>query len=418
MSYRLDQPECMLGHILALEGVRDSASMIHGPSGCKMYPSELCERSFSTRKERPESRNVFSIQSKYYSYQPRLPCTFLDEDTYISGAADRLEELYSSLVSSGPGLIGVINSPGSSLIGEDLNRLSSRIPTLLVESAGYSGTLSEGFSRCCVSIMELLSPKRVGNHGVNILGLGIWQLNWKDTYDELVRILGLCGIDVICAPFAGSSTDDLKASANAELNIVVIPEYGEELAGYYESEFGIPYVTGVPLGFDAMDGWIRMICSALGKDPGPALEDLLSWRRRSARKISELAARHMHFRGMTFSVESDESVVSAVTDFLYGYLGLIPVALNVPEGTGCASVIERYGSKGIPVSEGVWNTPADVSVAKGTVIQSLLERGMVRGGSDIASPSRTRVSIMENPLFGTLGTVLLLQNVIDSLAKK
>ncbi|MGN1044681.1 MAG: nitrogenase component 1 [Candidatus Methanomethylophilaceae archaeon] len=418
MSYRLDQPECMLGHILALEGVKDSASMIHGPSGCKMYPSELCERSYNTRKERPESRNVFSIQSKYYSYQPRLPCTFLDEGTYISGAADRLEELYASLVSSGPGLIGVINSPGSSLIGEDLSRLSSDIPTLLVESTGYSGTLSEGFQRCCVSILRLLSPKREGCHGVNILGLGIWQLNWTDTIDELVRILDLCGIDVITAPFAGSSTEDLKASANAELNIVVIPEYGEDVARYYESEFGIPYVTCVPLGFDAMDGWIRTVCSALGKDPTPALEDLASWRRRSAQKISALAARHMHFRGMTFSVESDESVVSAVTDFLYGYLGLIPVALNVPEGTGCASVIGRYAEKGIPISDDVWNTPADVAVAKGTVIQSLMERGMVRGGSDMAAPSRTRVSILDTPLMGTVGTVLLLQNVIDSLAKK
>ena len=128
MSYDLERPRGLLGYMLAFEGVSDSATIVHGPTGCKQYPADLSEKSFRTR-DGNSVRDLFSFEERYYFFQPRIPCTYLDGDTFVSGASERLQDLYDLVVSKGPGLIGVINSPGASLIGEDLTKLRSDIPT-------------------------------------------------------------------------------------------------------------------------------------------------------------------------------------------------------------------------------------------------------------------------------------------------
>ena len=65
MSFDLEKPEAFLGTMIALEGVKDAATIIHGPTGCKMYPSDLTERLFIHRKDEIETRNAFLRSEKY-----------------------------------------------------------------------------------------------------------------------------------------------------------------------------------------------------------------------------------------------------------------------------------------------------------------------------------------------------------------
>ena len=418
MSYDLERPQGLLGHMLAFEGVTDAVTIVHGPTGCKQYPADLSEKSFRSRDGQYAVRNLFSFEEKYYFFQPRIPCTYLDGDTFVSGASERLQDLYGLVVSKKPGLIGVINSPGASLIGEDLTRLSSDIPTSVCESPGFSHSLSDGFQDATLEIIRTLCKEGTSTKkGICIFGMGIWQYRWEDSLREIKRILGLCGIEVIAAVCAGSTAEEMSGIPSSELNIVIHPEHGERAASYCKERFGTDYVCGLPFGFDSAEEWIREVCDRLHKDPSPALEDIQYWRRRSATFISRLDASFIHLSGNTFSIDGDGSLVDRISEFLYSYIGMVPVAISSPDAGKAEEVRRRFLDRGIPVEDSVWDTDADVCLASGNTVSSLKSRGVIFDGVDISEPSRMHMSITGEPLIGTLGTVTVLQKVLDIIAR-
>lgn len=417
MSYKLEDPEGMLGSMLALEGVSDSVTILHGPTGCKQYPADLSEKAFRSRNGKFMVRDLFSHKRRFLFYQPRIPCTYLDGDTFISGASERLSELYDITVKDSPGLIGIINSPGASLIGEDLSKVSSDIPTVRLESPGYSLPLGQGYQDCVIEIIKALSAPKGDKRRVYVLGMGIWQYHWEDSEEEIRRMLALCGIDDVVFVCAGCSSDDIKGIADSELNIVLYDEFGLRTAEYCRDTFGTDYVSGLPLGFDQCEDWIRNVCSALGRDPAKALEDVSCWRRRSADRLSRLDASFINISGRTFSADGDRQTVEQVSRFLYGYAGLVPVALSTGRSDDAVAIREEFGAKGIPVSDSVWDTEADMALASGTVISSLKSRGIVREGVEICEPSRMHVCIAPEPAIGIKGTVMLLQRAVDIAAR-
>ncbi len=226
MSYDLEQPEGMLGLMLAFEGITDSVTIVHGPTGCKQYPADLSERSFRSRNGRYMVRDLFSFKRRFLFYQSRIPCTYLDGDTFVSGASERLKELYEITVADGPGIIGIINSPGASLIGEDLTKVDSHIPTVRFESPGYSLGMGEGFQDANIAIVKELAAPKKEKKGVFVIGMGIWQYRWEDNREEIMRMLALCGIEDVTFLCAGSTAEEISRIADSELNIVLYEEYG------------------------------------------------------------------------------------------------------------------------------------------------------------------------------------------------
>ena len=418
MSYDLERPRGLLGYMLAFEGVSDSATIVHGPTGCKQYPADLSEKSFRTR-DGNSVRDLFSFEERYYFFQPRIPCTYLDGDTFVSGASERLQDLYDLVVSKGPGLIGVINSPGASLIGEDLTKLRSDIPTAVCESPGYSHSMSEGFQDATIEILRTLckGPVPEKKKGVCILGMGIWQHRWEDSVKEIRRMLGLCGIEVIAAVCAGSSTEEIAKVPSSELNIVISEEFGERVAVYCRESFGTDYVCGYPLGFDAVQDWILDVCERLLVDPTPALKDLECWRHRTAEVVSRLDRSFIDIGGRTFSIDGEGAVVDKATEFLYSYLGLVPVAVSSSDKDKAAYIRARFAMKGIPIADSVWDEEADLCLASGNTISSLKSRRLINDGVDICEPSRMHITVTDEPLLGTFGTVILVQKVLDIVAR-
>lgn len=413
MSYVLEEPEGMLGLMLAFEGLSDSVTIVHGPTGCKQYPADLSERSFRARNGEFVVRDLFNFRRRFLFYQPRIPCTYLDGDTFVSGAAERLNELYDITVSDRPGIIGIINSPGASLIGEDLTRLKSDIPTVGFESPGFSLPFGEGFQNGVIGIIDALAKEPGEKKGVFVLGSGIWQYRWQDNEEEIRRMLALCGIDDVTFVCAGCSAEDVSKITDSELNIVLNDEYGLRVAEHCRERLGTDFVTGLPLGFDAAESWIKDICSKLGKGPSKALEDVAYWRHKAADKLQKLDAAFINVAGKTFTAEGDRQTVEHVSRFLYDYIGMIPVAISTGRDDSAIAIREEFGAKGIPVSDSVWDTPADVALASGNVISSLKSRGLIRDGVEISEPARAHVTISPEPAIGTMGTVMLLQKTVD-----
>ena len=418
MSYDLERPRGLLGYMLAFEGVSDAATILHAPTGCKQYPADLSEKMFRSRDGRNNVRDLFSFEEKYYFFQPRIPCTYLDGDTFVSGAAERLQDLYDLVVSKRPGLIGVINTPGASLIGEDLTKLSSDIPTSVCESPGYSHSMSQGFQDGTIDIIRTLCKEGPSEKkGVCLFGMGIWQHRWDDSVREIKRMLALCGIEVIVSVCAGCSAEEMRNIPSSELNVVIDPEYGARAAEYCKDAFGTDYVCGMPIGFDAIRDWITDICGRLGKDPAPAIRDLDFWRSKSAMTVSRLDSSFINISGKTFSIDGDGSLVESISEFLYSYLGLIPVAISSLDKEKAERVRSWFSEKGIDVEDSVWDVEADLCLASGNTVSSLKSRLLIHDGIDIMEPSRMHVTVTDEPLIGTMGTVVLMQKALDIVAR-
>lgn len=89
-----------------------------------------------------------------------------------------------------------MNSPGASLIGEDLSGLRSPAPIVTVDGGKYSHTEAEGFQDTVLAILGELPPVRKPHSGVNLMGISINHLRWYDTVANIRELLGMCGIRV------------------------------------------------------------------------------------------------------------------------------------------------------------------------------------------------------------------------------
>ncbi|MBO4552743.1 MAG: nitrogenase component 1 [Candidatus Methanomethylophilaceae archaeon] len=412
MSYELERPEAFLGHMIALEGVRDAMTIIHGPTGCKMYPSDLTERLFIRRKDEIEMRDAFRRDMKYFFYQPRLPCTLLDGNRLIMGSSERLADLYSIVVNSKPSLIGVINSPGASLTGENLDNVDSDIPTIRIPSHDFSAPMYEGFSETAVRIIDTIAKKSDVKKGtVNIFGFSIWHIKFEDDVEELRRMLSLCGIEVNCFLSAGSSVEEITRIPSAELNIVVDRDFGLRAAEHCKERFGTPFIDIMPIGFDSCETMIREVCKILGKDPSAALADSRYWRKKTAMRIQALEKRYVKIRGRTFSVHGTPALTENLSLFLFHYLGIVPVALQCGKGP------EWFGDLGLPVSEDIWNEYCDITYGSGNEIAAMMDRGMTSGGVEIYDPTVVPVNVFSRPMFGTLGSVRIMEDTLNIIAR-
>ena len=421
MSLENERPESFLGAMMAAEGVSDGYCIIHGPTGCKYYPASVSENRYPVRRDRPETRNMFRFADRYFFSQPRLPCTYLDMGKFITGGKERLTDLYHKVESLSPSLITIINSPGASLIGDDITSIHGDIPTIHIDHAEYSGTCAEGYQTSILKILETVKPiKTEKKKGVNLVGISVLHKNWSDTVNELSDLLGLCGVTVNCTVGAGWSVKDIETSASAELNVLVYPEYGDRVAEFYHNEYGIDFVGDtVPIGFDNIEKWVSDVCKALGKDPSPAFEYIREARRRAARAISLVESYHMLPKGRTFSLFCDGSTASAVSEFLYSYLGMIPVAMTCPSGAKWKDeAMEKIRSRNIPCSDDALNTEADIIITNGSIGSSCMTRKTVKGFVEIETPVTKYVCVCPEPPIGVTGTLTLIDRVLNIIASR
>jgi len=422
MSSEYDMPEGILGVSLAFEGIRDSVTIINGPTGCKSYPSWFSEHSYPCRDKECYTNEPFKYYKKFFFTQPRIPCTYMDSDDYIMGAGEKLDEVFEEAAALRPNLIGLINSPGASLIGETLKLSSEKGLVVRVESPPPSVPLGIGFQDTMIRILETISPKKKEKRkGVNLIGISIWDLDWEDSINDLKGLLALCNIKVNAVIGAGCSVSELKSSGKAELNVIVHRGFGSEIAKWYERNLSTPYAEskmGAPIGFDALEDWILTICKKMNKDPSKAMKTIKEQRERAANVLLALYTVHKPIAGHTFSVAAGGSIAYPVMRFLYEYLGILPSAVNTGTDRTFDKEIARFAEeKDIDISEDVFDIPADVMIGSGDNVASAVYRGLIPEGYDIARPGRRIVRLKERPVLGLGGTMRLLDGVMNILRR-
>lgn len=426
MSYDLDQPEGLLGCKLAFEGVGDAVTILNGPTGCKFYPSSVSETTYRNRPAGQYTYNPYLFKKRFFFSQPRIPCTHMDGNDYIMGTRGRLSEAVEAVMPLSPGVICVLNSPGASLIGEDLSlTIDPNVPVVKTESPEPSMSMGRGFQNGMLALLNAMKDNMCPNQnkkkheGINLIGISAWHLGWEDSISDLTALLGMCGISVNMTVGVGWTASDIRESCGSRLNVIIHEEYGKDIAEWYHDNFGIPYVNaGCPIGFDALEGWIAAICKALKKEPSNALNEIRKRRTRAANVLSVMASSRRLVRGATFSVSAEGSITYSITRFLYEYLGMVPVAVNTGlDGTWKERIDNFLDETGVVVEDDVFDVPCDIMVSDGHMIASAMQRGIAYGGVAVSRPGMHEIDVLDRPVVGLLGTMRLLDSVLNALER-
>lgn len=336
------QPDGFTGVLLACESIRDGAVILHGPTGCRAHHSALSERVFP-RDDSPERLNFLE---PFYFGQPRIPTTYLDGDDFVFGAREKLVKALQEAMKRNPSLITIVNSPGAALIGDHIVQAvaEARVstPCAVVDMPALSCSLAEGYQQGLITMLQSLSlntrtpEMRPEARTVALVGLSIAHQHWGGSAAELRRLLALCGIEVVCSVGAGGDLEEYCRIPHAACYAVVHTEYADRIGPWLVKNYGgaiAASAEGAPMGFSATEAWIKAVAHAVRVDPSAALADIHEQRRRVSLLIGQATVASASLKGLSFAIQADPSIALPLARWLYEYIGMLPVAVEVADST-------------------------------------------------------------------------------------
>ena len=438
-------PDSFSGIIFALEGVGGAVTLLNGPTGCKFYHSAMSDY----QSIRQLAFDPLSYPAQWYFGQPRVPCTYLDSRDYVYGSGDKLEEACTFLRENVPfDLLGVVNSPGAALIGDDLRRVIGCClpdkPVVVIESPGFSSTICDGYDIAAREVLRQLGLTDMGNRlsgtgsrlpdahsrragkrrpaAVNILGMSIFHRHNTGDMQELRRLLGLCGVDVNCFVCADCSIETLAAVPEAALNIVVYPEYADRTAQFLRERYGTPFYVcdGPPVGFDATEKMMGDICSLLGCDASAFAAESEKARARAYTHISRVHSMTGLPKGVRFSLEGTCSELYAYAGFLVRYFGMVLESANVLHGESGAyrenleRLLTGLGLSGA-LQGNILEADSELVFASGGTIAQLKLLGKRFSGIETSLPSLGYIDVLPKASLGLTGALAITEQVLNGL---
>ncbi|MCR5846110.1 MAG: nitrogenase component 1 [bacterium] len=419
-------PDSLSGAIFAMEGVERAIVLLNGPTGCKYYHSAISDNQLIRQSDFDPLKYPFT----WYFGQPRVPCTYVDNDDYVYGGEEKLVAALEFLRDNiSFDFIAIVNSPGMSLIGDDIAGIAGRVlgdrPHLAIETPGFSQDVCQGHELAALALLRSIGfddsvqvvPKRV-----NILGMSLSQIHHYGDVLEIRRLLEGCGLEVGCALCAGSSLDDIRSIPSAAANIVIYPEFGIETARCLEERFGTPtYVCdGPPIGFAATERMLEGICELAGGSPEAMLEESRTARARAFAFISRVNSISGMPNGVTYAMEGCCSELCSYMEALTGYLGMTLTGATVlnPQTSQwyplLSQMVAEYGfPEALSVEAG--EAQADIVLGSGNTIAALKAQRRVFVGIETSLPTIGYYDLVPKTFLGISGTMQLLECVINAL---
>jgi nitrogenase molybdenum-iron protein alpha/beta subunit len=428
------RPDSLAGAISAFEGIHDACALINGPLGCRNYLAYLIQI------QDPQATHLDSdaYMTEFHFGQPRAPCTFIDEYDYVNSAEPKIKKALTHLSMWNQGLVGVINAPGTSLIGDDLagivRKINPKFKTVTIESTAFTGTFADGFKKAVIEILKKATQEsdRKIPKSVNLIGPNLFHYNWENNVEEIKKTLELMGIRTLSTICAGEQLSNLEQATKAELNVVLYEEYGDTIARFLERNSGIP-ALGVkeqsPFGLTASEQWFSSIAKFFNLPSGIVESESTKVRMKCYRTLERLSLLTGGMKGKTFAVFGDSSTVAPLTMFLHKYLGMYPEIVGLREiGPYNKSSIETY------LAENSLDTTLLFSPDQYEIQRNLLKRGphLIYGSVieerisktlqdkhqafiPISHPYSERVMLTYRPTIGFNGALTLVEDTINSI---
>ena len=404
-----------MASIQASESIADGFTVLHGPGACRAMNSTMAEHLIR--------RDYVPREGPFYYGNCRVPCTYLDTNDYINGSEYKLTELLATV--GDVRLVTVIQTPGTSLIGDDLTgalarsdykgpKVVQRVCQMsMPASAGYDVTLSEIIRAVCARREKVKGT-------VNVMGLPILMNGWEETKRELTGYLESMGLRVTAWIGAGCTYDELLRCPSAEFNISVLPEFCRHTAETLES-LGVPTLFApVPFGFRGTDDWIRSVAERAGTSPDTALECTAERRVRSTRIMMSFTHGASLTRGKTYSVSLDSEIVLPLVKWMHSYLSMFPRCIRrcgwwSPEFTEELESFLESIHCGNALSDELTDERCDLLFSDGMTAGIYEKSGRCRAGIEMQLPYLKRYGFVERPILGTGGTEQVLDAVFNGL---
>ncbi len=431
-SISMHRPDSLAGAVTAFEGIKNSAALVNGPNGCRTYLSYLTN--IQDAQTTPLGLDKYSTDI----YFQRVPSTSLDEYDYVNSAEEKLTTAINCTSSFDYDLVGIINSPGTSLIGDDLiailERSSPKYKTVPIESTCFTGTFVDGFKRASNEILKAV----IENDGpkipksVNLIGANIFQYNWESDIAEIKRTLELMGIKVISKICAGEILENLKMANRAELNVVLYEEYGNTIAKQLEHDYGTPYMgikESSPYGFVSSEIWFGKIADFFNLPKTMINEESTQVKMKCYRTLDRISVLMGGLRGITFGYFGDSSTAVPLISFLHKYLGLYPDIIGLREvGAENQKLLNQYIAENsldttilyspdqYDIREALSNKKPDLIY--GSNVEERVSKGIPDakfGFIPFAYPYYDKVSLTFRPLIGFNGVLTLLEDTLNTL---
>lgn len=406
-------PDCLTGVIFALEGMKNTVVLLNGPMGCRFYHSTtsqfLIPRPLLYLPSDGSGEKVpvdYNYLNDWFFRQERVPCTYLDGYDYVYGTKDKVSDALKFIRENIDfDLLAIVNSPGASLIGDNLLELArdllGRRRVVMMESPDYSTSFEAGYSQASLALLEQVglhlweNGKRAAGgetKRVNLLGLCIWQRYFEGDLRELKRLFALCGIEVNAALCADCSLDELARLPEADLNVVLDPETGLAAARFLQEHCGTPhYVCDLlPVGFKATERMFRDICALLGASVEALITESERARALAWHRIGQVYQNSGKPNGVKFCVAGSAAQEKAYAAFLTDYLAMEPTE---PED-------------------------AELVFSDANVISELMLENRRFCGIEISLPGMGYIDLIPKTHLGIEGAVFLIEQTLNGLMSR
>ena len=211
-----------------------------------MHDASGCNSTYTTHDE-PRWYDMDSMV--YISGISEMEAIMGDDEKLISDIVDAAEVLK-------PAFIAIAGTPIPTMTGFDFEAVASviehrtGIPSFGFPTTGMN-TYIHGASMAFAGIAERFvddpAEKESSGIKVNVLGLTPLDFSVNGTDDSIVQWLEREGFEVVSKWAMGSSLDEIRRSAEADVNLVVSAAgYGAAKVLY--ERFGMPYAIGFPAG--------------------------------------------------------------------------------------------------------------------------------------------------------------------------
>ncbi|MDD5659224.1 MAG: nitrogenase component 1 [Actinomycetota bacterium] len=449
VNYNLS-PDSLTGIINAASGIKDTLVIINGPTGCRLSNAYFVS---SQDVYKDFIADPTDLNDDFFMRQLKVPSTALDEFDFIFSSEPKLLELLKKIGSDDfYKFVAIVNSSGTSLIGDDLDKIVKKSKMnkdyITIETSGYSEDVFIGFQKTVLKILDKfcsfdsrLTVKRKSK-SVNLIGFSLLQYNWFNDVQEIREILNLLGININSVICANMKLDDFKKLKDADLNLIISEEYGNMIGQYLYDSLEIPYIgmgtnrdddifSFSPYGFDFTDDFVDRLSSYFKVSKKNYIYKRDEIKRRSYLAINSVSGTRGTLKGLRFGIFADSYQIYPLTKFLYEYLGLYPALLGLKGiGNHNFNAIKDYiKERGLDTL--ILENYSQFDLRKYMEILNLdvvfgnsLERNILRSLDkefiyiNIYTPDDGKTNLTFKPLMGIDGVLTILEQLINSIKEK
>lgn len=249
-----------VGAMRVATAMRDVHYVLHAPQGdtyadllftmIERLPKRppVTYTTFQARDLGKDTAELFktAVQSAYERFQPKA---------MMVGASCTAE-----LIQDDPaGLAQALNLP---------------IPVVPLELPSYQRKENWGASETFYQMVRAMCHGRTPNRKAsvrprcNLLGPTALGFRHRDDVTEMTRLLDQLGIDVAVVAPLEARPQDLAALIDADFNVLLYPETGQQVASWLERQFGMKWTKTIPIGVNATEAFIKEVATLAGIDPG------------------------------------------------------------------------------------------------------------------------------------------------------